>query len=106
LKGAAKVTAQIEVASETAMTSGEPILAAINRLQDSMNNNHETTYNVLQDINSSVKKIAIRKSESGSGPQETTELTSALESSAGAAPASPQMQQTATAWSGNNWSPQ
>ena len=93
LKGAASVVAKVEAASEAAMTSNEPVLAAINKLNDYMNKNQKATIDVLQDINSTIKKLAIRAENKATVQPEQTELTRALESSA--APA--------VAWSGSSW---
>jgi hypothetical protein len=93
LKGAATVTARVEAASEVAMTSNEPVLAAINNLNENMNKNQKATIAILQDINSSVKKLVIRAENS---VQEETELTAALQGAP--APAS-----AAGSWTGNQW---
>jgi hypothetical protein len=60
LKGAATVTARVEAASDAAMISNEPVLAAINKLSENMNRNQQATIAVLTDINSSVKMLVDR----------------------------------------------
>ncbi|CAB9510784.1 expressed unknown protein [Seminavis robusta] len=57
IAGAATVAARVEAATEVTIVSSEPILAAINQMQENMNKNQEATIEILQDINSSMKQL-------------------------------------------------
>lgn len=83
IAGAASVTAKVEATTEITITSSEPILAAINRMNENMKKNQKTTIEILQDINTSVRKLVIRAAKTPAAPPtQTTELVSALEASA------------------------
>lgn len=95
LKSAATVTAQVEATSAATMTSNEPVLAAINKLNDNMNRNQQETIAVLHDINAAVKKLIIR--DNAAAVEESTELTAALQGNAAPAPA------LQGSWTGASW---
>ena len=84
IAGAASVTAKVEATTAFTLTSNEPILAAINRMNENMKKNQKLTIEILQDINTSVKKLVIRADNVPAAPRvaETTELVTALEASA------------------------
>jgi hypothetical protein len=83
IAGATRVTAKVEATTAVTLTSNEPILAAINRMNENMKKNQKTTIEILQDINVSVRKLVIRAAKAPAAPPaQTTELVAALESSA------------------------
>jgi len=86
--GARAVAAQVQATSEYTMSSNEPVLAAINNLNNNMSKHQRETISVLQDISGSIKQLVDRaesKTASYAAPApvaSTTELTRALEASA------------------------
>jgi hypothetical protein len=83
IAGASRVTAKVEATTAVTLTSNEPILAAINRMNENMKKNQKTTIEILQDINTSVRKLVIRAAKPHAAPPvETTELVNALEATA------------------------
>jgi len=97
LKGAKTVVSKVASTTEATMESNEPILAAIQKLNENMVKNQQATIGVLQEINSNVKTLVARAESKASEPQytEETELTAALAGSSVSEPA----------FSGQGWRP-
>jgi hypothetical protein len=97
LKGAKTVVNKVASTTESTVESNAPILAAIQKLNDNMVKNQQTTIGVLQEINSNVKTLVSRAESQASESQyvEETELTSALVGSGN----------PSSVWSGQAWRP-
>jgi len=84
----------VTTTTEATGESESPVLAAIAKMNQSMNRNQKATIGILEDINECMTTLADRTEASKTAVQEKTELTNALQS-----------RNPEPAWTGNTWNP-